>query len=126
MQKVTSSASDVTVDLAEAKAAYDDIADYLTTASAATRKTLFSQLDILSARIEELEAAPTEDETIWVDTGETYLSVWEGLDTEGKRKLMERSGIRVRARSLSKGTRHAPGIIEMEFIVPDDLKTKLA
>lgn len=126
MQKVTSSASDVTVDLAEAKAAYDDIADYLTTASAATRKTLFSQLDILSTRIEELENAPTEDETIWVDTGESYLSVWEGLDIEGKRKLMERSGIRVRARALSRGTRHAPGIIEMEFIVPDDLKTKLA
>lgn len=126
MEKVVEHASDVTMDLAEARAAYDDIADYLATATASTRKTLFSQLDVLSRRIEELESAPVEDQISWVDTGRSYQEVWEDLDAQGKRKLLVRSGIRVRARTLIKGTRKAPAILEMEFIVPEDLKDKLA
>lgn len=127
LRKETRFARDVTEELAEAKAAYSDIAGFVGTApTAEAREQLFEQLTLVGEKIKKLEQTPGEDTVEWVPTGETYQQYWGRLDGDGKRLLMVDTGIRARARMLTKGTRHGPGIMETEFIVPTDLKEKLA
>lgn len=115
--------------LEEARATYSDLVKYIATVdSDEARKQLFEQLDVISKRIEELKAvedtkkAPT---VLWKETDRRYIDEWNDLDEEGKRLLMVKAGITVRARQLTKGTKAGPGIIESEFIVPEDLKARL-
>lgn len=115
--------------LEEARAAYSDLVKYIATVdSDEARKQLFDQLDVISKRIEELKSvedtkkAPT---VLWKETDRRYIDEWNDLDEEGKRLLMVKAGITVRARQLTKGTKAGPGIIESEFIVPEDLKERL-
>lgn len=113
-------------ELAEARASYKEVADFLGEApDKETRDILFSQLTKISKRIKELEAQVATQDEYWEGTGETYGDVWDRLDTEGRRQLMVKTGIIVRARQLNRGTRHAPGIIEMEFKIPARLEENL-
>ena len=50
---------------------------------------------------------------VWKSTGVLNKDVWEGLDTEGKRKHLIKTGIRVRARGIDSST-----VFETEFIKP--------
>lgn len=113
-------------ELAEAEAAYQELASYLgDSKGSGARAVLFKQLDILESRIQELSQAPEHDQVSWEETGQTYGEEWDRLDQEGKRQLMIRTGIKVRAQALTKGTRHAPGVIQLELLVPQGLKERL-
>lgn len=110
--------------LAEARATYKDIADYLPSApDEAMRKELFRQLDIVGRKIQELEkSVHTSDGVSWVDTGVTYGQRWAELDTDGRRELVTAAGIRYRVRQIKPGNRWYPPIQETELILPEQLR----
>ena len=117
---IRSSASE----LEEARAAYSETAEFLSTVpDEASRKAIFDSLRIINNRIQELEAAVhTEDGTQWVDTGVTFGERWDELDTEGRRLMLTSAGIKFRARTLKKGTRWYAPILETRLIVPEELR----
>ncbi|TRX49765.1 recombinase family protein [Corynebacterium guaraldiae] len=127
LEKVTVFASDVSRELEEAQETYQELASFITsTTNATARATLFQQLSTLEARINELEAQDQQEETTeYHGTGITYQQRWQELDTEQRRQLMISSGLRVRAQQLNRGTRHGPGMLQTEFIVPPDLRERL-
>lgn len=125
-EKVYTPGHDSAQELQEANDAYEELVAYIPQApNEKARKLLFEQLSTISERIKTLEETPSETTEHWVSTGQTYKEKWDSLDTEGRRLLMVKAGIRVRARQLNRGSRHNPGIIESEFIIPQDLKERL-
>lgn len=111
-------------ELEQARATYKDIASYLSSApDEEMRRTLFEQLDAVSRRIKDLEASiTTGDGTEWVDTGVTYGERWDQLDTDGRRALLTAAGIRFRARTIQKGARYRPAVLESELLLPEELR----
>lgn len=87
--------------LAEAVRAVDELSAAAGRATSATmRQRLQKQLDALDARIAELEAQPAQQARWeWVATGGTYGDAWESAGTEGRRALLQRSGITFSASS---------------------------
>ena len=85
-------------DLCEAVTGYDELLKTAGRAVSATAKQrLQKQLDALDAQIAELESAPAR-EARWEyrPTGGTYRTVWEESDTDARRDLLHRSGIKDR------------------------------
>ncbi|MGP6173249.1 recombinase family protein [Corynebacterium sp. A21] len=127
LEKKVTYASDLSAEIQEAKTAYDEIAAFLPSApTAETRDTLFNQLDVVGKRITALEDQNTGTEEVsWSKTAQTYQGLWESLNNEGRRQLLIRMGVRVRARQYTRGTRHGYGVVESEFIMPTDLRDRL-
>lgn len=114
-----------TQELEEAKAAYDDIASFISHAQSATaRQSLMSQLDVLGQRIEQLSSQPSHED-VWEETDSTYGDLWRDADDQGKRKILLDAGVTIRARQLTRGTRHGPGAQEIEFNIPEELQAIL-
>lgn len=115
-------------ELEEAQETYSDIAAFLSTApDQETRETLFEQLRVVGERIKRLEAqkkTPAGDQ--WIDTGQTYGGLWESLDTQERRRLLNKAGIFMRVRTIKKATRWEAPILETELVIPDELKARLA
>lgn len=113
--------------LAEAKATYADIAEYLPTApDEDTRKILFQQLTLVSGRIKKLEEKAQQPAgPRWRETNETYLQRWTNLDEHGKRMFLIEHGITARAKRLTKGYNNRNPTYEVELIVPEDLQERL-
>ncbi|OIR43215.1 hypothetical protein BJP06_06440 [Corynebacterium sp. NML120713] len=115
-------------ELEEAQQTYSDIASFLSTApDQETRETLFEQLRVVGERIKRLEEqkkTPAGDQ--WIDTGQTYGGLWESLDTQERRRLLNKAGIFMRVRTIKKATRWEAPILETELVIPDELKNRLA
>lgn len=95
--------------------------------SATAKARLQRQLATLDAQIAELELAPAR-EARWeyVPTGETYRSVWESSDADGRRELLRKSGITIAACiSGLNGKRSAssPGALKLDIRVPAEIRT---
>lgn len=127
LEKQVTYAPDLSAEIQAARTAYDEIASFLPSApTSETRDTLFNQLDVVGKRIAALEDQNTGTEEVsWIRTGQTYQGLWESLNTEGRRQLLIRMGIRVRARQYTRGTRHGYGVVESELIMPTDLREHL-
>lgn len=107
-------------ELEEARKAYDEIAQFLSSApSSSARQALFDQLSVAGARVERLEkecAGPAG--LLYEETGETYGQRWDSLDKEGKRAMLIASGIRLKAKQLTRGNMWGPGILQTEIVFP--------
>ena len=117
---------DITEELNDAKVAYENIAQFVSSApSDRVRERLFSQLELARARILHLEETDIDDRVRLVETGGTYLELWEELDAEGKRQLMLKAGVKARIKAITGGSRHGFGTVEFDFIIPEDLHDRL-
>ncbi|MBF9011952.1 recombinase family protein [Corynebacterium phoceense] len=126
MVKKTTPGINTAVEYKETKEAYDELVSYLSQAtSKAARESLFKQLDLLGDKLEALEATNQEDVDHWEETGETYAEAWDRMTTEERRLFLISIGVRVEAEQLNRGTRHAPGLVDFELFVPQDLQTVL-
>ena len=117
---------DTAQELAEANQAYEELAEFLGTApNENARRMLYQQLNQIGERIKNLEAVPDKTSREWVSTGRRYIDEWNDLDEEGKRLLMLRHEVTVRARQPTKSSWKAPGLLETEFRIPQQLREKL-
>ncbi len=84
--------------------------------SITAKQRLEAQLDALDARIAELESAPAR-EARWEyrETGQKYRAVWESSDTEGRRELLQRSGITIAASITGRCSKYAGGAWYLEI-----------
>nr|WP_263436564.1 recombinase family protein [Corynebacterium coyleae] len=125
MEKAVGTISDT--ELEEAQRSYQDIASFLSTApDEQTRNTLFEQLRLVGERISRLEVQKkTPEAERWVNTGQTYGGLWETLDQEGRRRMMLGAGVRLRVRIIERGTRWSKPVLETEFVVPSDLRSRI-
>lgn len=119
-------ASDHTDELENAKLALGDIAAAMAKASsAAVRTALAAQIADLDALIANLERLPVEPaRTEDVPTGVTYGEQWESADTEGRRRLLLDSGIRLRAMLQGK-TRTQGGVFSGELHIPENILARM-
>lgn len=116
---------DNSYELEEAQAAYKELAEFLPTApDSNTRQMLMEQLAVIGNRIKGLETQKAPG-TSWEDTGETYADVWSTLDEQGRRKFLVDNGITVRVRQVTAGKKGSAGVIQTEFLVPEELKKHL-
>ena len=117
-------------DLREAVTGYDELLKTAGRAVSATAKQrLQKQLDALDAQIAELESAPAR-EARWEyrPTGGTYRTVWEESDTDARRDLLHRSGIRIAASISGVGGKRSasnPGALQFEIRVPAEISQNL-
>lgn len=125
--KVVNKATDNSARIAELTEAISDLADMAGSMSATGRGQILRQIESLDAELQRLEEEHTPSATVaWEPTGRTYLDLWNSADTEGKRQLMLRAGIQVRARPERVGSAHAGrGTVRMDFQVPEDLLDRL-
>ncbi|NKS29572.1 recombinase family protein [Rhodococcus hoagii] len=74
--------------------------------SAAAKQRIQGQIDAVDARIVELESMPaTEARWEYRAVGGTYRAAWESSDTDERRELLRRSGIRIAAKIDTGGER---------------------
>jgi DNA invertase Pin-like site-specific DNA recombinase len=111
-------------ELREAVGGYEELLKTAGRAVSATAKQrLQAQLDALDARIAELESAPAR-EARWEyrETGQKYRAVWESSDTDGRRELLQRSGITIAASitGVERRSKYQGGAWRLEIrAVPD-------
>ena len=116
-------ASDATAQLGECVQAVAELSAALGSVKSNTvRDQLLSQLAVLDDRIAVLEAAPVSAGGWDYRLGDrTYAEAWAESDTEGRRQLLIRSGIKLRIKRLP-GTQ----AIMAEFWTPDNLLSRIA
>jgi hypothetical protein len=111
-------------ELREAVAGYEELLKTAGRAVSATAKQrLQAQLDALDARIAGLESAPAR-EARWEyrETGQKYRAVWESSGTDGRRELLQRSGITIAASitGVDRRSKYQGGTWRLEIrAVPD-------
>lgn len=96
LQPVYVPAEDHSAELEQARESYRSLATRFASAtSESIRKILGDQMEALEGRIAELEAMPSSEARVeYQETGETFASIWAGLDAHGRRKLMLETGVR--------------------------------
>lgn len=126
-QRKVTPANDLSLEISETEAAYNDLVAYIPNARTAEARTkLYAQLDLIEQRLQQLRSESTTADTVeWIESGQTYRDLWETLDEQERRLLMVKSGFTAKARPLTKGTRWHDPIFETEFVVPEDLKERL-
>jgi hypothetical protein len=126
-EKRVTRANDLSHEIQESRSAFAELTRFISTSTDSEgRRLLFEQLAALEKRIQSLESQSTETDSVeWISTGQTYRELWDTLDEQGKRLLMVRAGLTVRVHQLTKGSKRGPGVLETEFIVPEDLKQRL-
>ncbi|ASR84213.1 integrase [Rhodococcus phage Hiro] len=95
------------------------------------RKRLTEQISALDSKIARLEMLPESPaRTELQPTGLTYRELWESLDTDGRRELMVKAGIRaavkVEGRTVGGRGGRTTGAITFHFQIPEDLHERLA
>ncbi|WP_454194152.1 recombinase family protein [Nocardia sp. Marseille-Q1738] len=114
-------------ELRESITAVDELTTALSRATSATaRERIQKQISAVDARIAELEQAPVR-EARWEyrPNGGTYREAWESNDTDGKRELLKRSGITVRASFSTFEGKKSSGWFEHEILFPAELMPNL-
>lgn len=108
--------------LRQAVEAYDELTELVGTSTSDTAKQrLRRQLAAKDAEIAELERAPKrEGHYEYRPTGETYGAVWAASDTNGRRKLLLKSGITVVIRPKRKGDPSSSEAPDFELRTPED------
>lgn len=110
--------SDISAELAEAKAAYEELTGLLPALrSDHARRSTRAQLAALDARIDELSSTPsTPDRWEKRGTGQTYRQAWAAADVTERRRLLLDTGVRVKAKAKP---------FEADFWFPIDEVTRI-
>lgn len=92
--------------LDEARAAYQEVSTFLTSAPGGeARQAVFQQLTTIGKRIENLEHQIGDDTVEWVEENRTYLDKWNELDEDGKRHFLLDLGLEVHVFVAGRGPR---------------------
>ena len=101
--------------IAEIREALDNLAEAIAGATGGAAKPFLTRTKKLQKELAQLEDEHNATARVdWVSTGRTYRQDFEEADAQGKRQLMLKAGIVVRAKPM-----------HLEFIVPEDLKRRL-
>lgn len=120
--------SDSSAELESAVFALEELTDAMSRAASKTaRQRLSERIARLDARIAELEAEPSEPARVELrPTGRTYAQEWADRDQDERRKLLQRSGIRLKARQTGKGRAAGEGgLFEYDLYVPYEVWERL-
>ncbi|MBX6360087.1 MAG: recombinase family protein [Acidobacterium ailaaui] len=100
-------AEDHTIELDQARASYEELAiRYAKSTSSTARGILEKQLGALEGRMAYLETLPPRPARVeYEETGETYADVWEGMDTQERRRLMLDTGVQALVSQGDEGVR---------------------
>lgn len=128
LEKTYVPAIDHTLELQDKSRTAEELATMLTnTKSAAIRATLTAKLSALDARITELEKLPPQPaRTEYRPAGYTYAAKWSDSDTEERRQLLLKSGIRVKTIVTGRGRKaDAKGEASTQLLFPADILARL-
>lgn len=127
LEKRVTRAVDNSARMAEVEGAITELAEVMRSmSSAAGAKRIADQIHALDGELAQLESEHSSEAKVdWVGTGERYGDLWNAADADGKRELMIAAGIKVRAKPQMIGSKSGRGTVQIDFIIPEDLRERL-
>ncbi|RJO74905.1 recombinase family protein [Nocardia panacis] len=126
LERVYVPAENHQVELEQANQALDELMALVPTVNSQSgRQRLTKQIAAIDAQIQELEQLPmSEARWEYRPTGKTYAEIWAESDTQGRRQLLVKSGIKLSAK-LEGRSRGQGGAFYGNLMIPGDILSRM-